>query len=358
MASNDTDSSRPKPVETDVPLAVNPSDDANAKAEYKAQCFDRELRQFIKQAEETITARYGVTIELGDIRPELVCIHRYLGIYNSMLPREHYCYFETLYNRNRHGVINCLKEDRWIREGRLIVQFGEGIKGMAERCKQVRIPVSDVFLIACELRDKAEKGLDGIDPMFMQGVGGKDLIRPNILLLHLTRIFYYLTDGNDKLLLGDIVTQLENELHVTKKTVTDVANLISPQQATATAVGGLSGLFTMATNIMQKMGHKIPEDMKPPSEQEISNVIGAVFNNETTQNAISGVFGSLQGSKDLGSALQSVIGSVTDPATMNAIQESVMQTTQAAALSGIHGTNNPQSYSPPLKSIEGGHERE
>ena len=322
------------PVE-DKPEPSDAPDEKALKSEYKKTAFDREFRLLVKQAQETIQARYGVSIELGETRAELVCLNRYLGIYNSMSPQEHYSYFETLFNRNRNGILNCLKDDRWIRKGRLVIQFGEGIKGMPERCKQIRIMLSDIFLIACDLQQTAEKAFDGIDEEIAQSAGGKDLIRPNILLLHLLRIFYHLTDGSDKDSLGIIVTQLENELGVSKKTVGSepwITPTPAPPSTTQPAVsGGLSGLFTMATNMMERMGYKPPPGLKPPSENEITNVISTVFNNETTQNAIQGMFTSLQGCQDFGTAVQTVVKNVTDPITMEAIQDSVMQTAQIAS---------------------------
>jgi len=310
-------------------------DEKILKAEYKKTAFDREFRHLIKQSQETIQTRYGVSLELGEIRPELVCMNRYLSIYNSMSPQEHYHYFETLYNRNRNAILNCLNDDRWIRTGRLVIQFGEGIKGMHERCKQIRIMLSEIFLTACDLQQTAERTLDGLDAEIAQSAGGKDLIRPNILLLHLIRIFYHLNDGSDKELLGNIVTQIENDLNVSNKTVGTepwITPVVSSPPQTSAAGGGLSGLFTMATSMMEKMGYKPPPGLKPPSEGEISNVISSVFNNETTQNAIQGMFTSLQGCQDFGSAVQTVVQNVTDPATMDAIQGSVMQTAQIASL--------------------------
>lgn len=315
-----------------IPATIPVPDEKAIKLEFKKKAFDREFRALIKQAQETIQARHGTTIELGEVRPELICLNRYLSIYNNMDPQEHYCYFENIFNRHRSLVLNCLKDDRWIRTGRLVIQFGEGIKSskeIEEKRKQVRIMLSDIFLIACELQSNAEKTLDGIDEKFAQDAGGKDLIRPNVLLLHLIRIFYHLTDGDDKTRLGEIVTQLENDLGVAKKTVGGEPWKAPELPANAaTTTGGLSGLFTMATSMMQRMGFQPPPGMKPPTEGEISNVINTVFNNETTQNAIQGMFTSLQGCNDFGTAVQQVVKNVTDPKTMGAIQESVMQTAQ------------------------------
>lgn len=322
----------------DVKVTENTDQDTHTilKSEYKKTAFDKEFRSLIGRSQETIQARYRVSMELGELRPELVCLNRYLAIYNSMTPQEHFSYFETLYNRNRNAILNCLKDDRWIRTGRLVIQFGEGIKGMSDRCKQIRIMLSDIFLIACDLQEAAERSLDGIDEKFTHSDDARDLIRPNILLLHLLRIFYHLNDGSDKEPLGNIVTQMENELGVKTKTVGNEPWSSPPpfqQQSTETSSGGgLTSLFNMATGLMEKMGFQTPAGIKPPSENEISTVINTVFNNETTQNAIQGMFNSLQGCQDFGSAVQTVVKNVTDPTTMEAIQSSVKQTAEIASL--------------------------
>lgn len=322
------------------------TDDKNRKLEIKRGAFDREFRLLVKQCQETIQARYGNILDAAEMRRELICLNRYVSIYNSMKPEEHYIYFETLYNRNRESILNSLKSDQWIRSGQIVIQFGEGIRGMVEKCRQIRIMLSDIFQIACELQAEAERALDGIDDQFISSVGGKDLIRPNIILLHLIRIFYHLIDTHDKVTLGNIVSQLETDLGIPldKRTISDgsasssTAESSSGQQSAAGT--GLSGLFDLATKMMRRIGYEPPPGMKPPSETEITNVINSVFNNEVTQNAIQGMFTSLQGCNDFGSAVQTVVRNVTDPSTMEAIQGSVMQTAQIAS-----GENIPTSSS-------------
>jgi len=337
MASTDS-TSLPNPVsQTDT------SDDAKLKSNSKKELFDKEFRSLIKQAEDTITARYGMSVDFGNDIPELICLRRYLAIYNNTCPTEHYQYFETIYNRKRSEILNCLKDDRWIRTGNLVIQFGEGIKAtdeIEEKRKSVRIMLSDIFLIACDLQLQAEKALVGIDESFAQAAGGKDLIRPNILLLHLLRIFYHLNDGSDKPAIGAIVTQLETDLGVKTKTVESTPFQVPVPDASSAAT---VSLFTMATSMMEKMGYKPPPDMKPPSETEISSVISTVFNNQTTQSAIQGMFSSLQGCTDFGSALQEVVKNVSDPKTMQAIQGSVLET---ARLTGIDTSTNLTQFTP------------
>src|SRR5579862_6128979 len=193
-------------METSIPT--------NDLKETKKKHFDEQFRAFVKQAQETINERYGKILEFGSENMDLLCLNRYLHIYNQMdSPSEHYRYFETLFNKNRQNILNLLmtsldpnKEgielsDNWIRSGKIVIQFGDGVKlekEKEEKMKQYRINISNIYLVACDLQQQAEKTRDGIDEQFVSGVGGLDLIRPHILLLHLMRIFYYLNDGPDK----------------------------------------------------------------------------------------------------------------------------------------------------------------
>jgi len=295
------------------------------KLDQKKKSFDKEFRALVKQCQETITAKYSVAMEFGNVRPELICLNRYLSIYNSMVPSEHFCYFESLYGRKRNEILNCLKDDRWIRTGNIIIQFGEGVKTtkeMEEKRKQVRIMLSDIFLIAYDLQLQAENLLDGVTREFADSSNKKDLIRPTILLLHLMRIFYHLNDGSDKEALGAIVSTLESDLGVVKKTVDESATT----KPISIETGGLSGLFSMATNMMKKMGIEPPPGMKPPSETEIAGVLGNVFNNESAQNLIQGMFSSLKGCDNLGSAAQEIFKTLSDQGSLENLQESLNST--------------------------------
>lgn len=315
--------------------AKDQADTSASRLEAKSKLFDKEFRLFVSQARETIQSRYASSIALGNIPPMMVRLDKYYNVYSKMDAAEHFRYFEGLYGRKRKEILSWLKDDRWIRTGGIEIYFGDGIKAaseLEEKRKEIRIMLSDIFLVAYDLRDQAEKAIEGLDDDMVED--NKDLIRPKILMLHLMRIFYHLNDKTDRKQLGDIVTQVEVDLGMTKRTVDEAVNMAQMAQAAATtpaATGGLSSLFTMATSMMEKMGYKPPEGMKPPSENEITSVINNVFGNETTQNAIQGMLSSLQNCQDFGSAMQTVVQNVTDPKTMDAIQQSVSQTAQFAA---------------------------
>lgn len=349
---------------------------AEAKASAKRSAFDQEVQALIKQAQDTIVSKYPDEV-VRQLKPpsELVSLNRYNTIYSSMDPVEHYKYFETIYNRKRIDILQCLKgdaskgerylDDRWIRTSNLVVQFGEGVKApsreIEEKRKLVRLMLSDIYLIAADLQRQAEEAMSELSDI-SPNVDGKDLIRTNILMLHLMRIFYHLNDGNDKKIIGDIVTFLETELGVTKRTVgtpTVVATAVASALGSAPTTGGLSSLFTMATNMMEQFGLKPPAGLKPPTEQEITNVMTNVFSNEATQNALKSVITGLNGTQDFGSAIQKAVASVTDPATLAAIQGSVSNMSQQAMgshnvaqnsmLASNTANTTPQNFEVPYK---------
>ena len=323
-------------------MTTTPEPSAEDIAEKKKTLFDREVRLLIQQADETLRVRFGTSIELGKIPDELSSLTRYFGIYSKMSPDEHYQYFESVFNQKRREILNTLKDDRWLRTGRIRIQFGQGNKKVEE--KKIMIMLSDIFLVACEIQEQAEKSLEGIAEEHASGAAGKDIIRPNILLLHLMRIFYHLNDGPDKKAVGDIVTQLETDLGVKNKTVG--ASSAPPPATQGVTGGGLGGLFNIATNMMSKMGFQPPANMTPPSEGEISNVIETVFNNPTTQNAIQGMFSSLQNCTNFGDAVNTVVQNVTDPQTMEAIQGSVANTANFAQMQAQQQAQQQQNQTP------------
>jgi len=304
------------------------------KAGFKKEAFDKEFRLLTKQAQETILARYGVSIDAGENRVELICLNRYLNIYNQMTPEEHYAYFENVFNKHRLAILNTLTDTKWLKNDKIIIQFGEGIKGFSEKYKQIRLYISAIYQIACDLQTMAEKTLDGIDEQFVGKSDDRDLIRPNILLLHLMRIFYHLNDGTDKPALGEIVIALENELGVAHKTVGAEPWLNgkteTPSAITSEAGSGVSAIFKLAIDLMGNMGIKPPEGIKPPSDAEINSVITNVFNHDVTKNAMKTMVSAVNGKEDLGSAVQSVMQNITKPETINALKDSLSQTAQIA----------------------------
>ena len=306
-------------------VAERRASEERARIEFKKSSFDLQFKKLLEQLLEIINEKYGTDVGVT----ERTAINKYLVIYNKTRPEEHYPYFENLYNRNRSQVLCTLTNDSWLRRGKQVIQFGDGLV-LTDRMKEKRIPLSSVYNMACELRTSAENIFDGLDSKLTGN--STDLIRPSIIQLHLMRIFYHLIETEDKVEIGKILTTLETDLQCKTRTVGYEPWRIIPPKPTASSSsgGGLSKLFPLAISMMEKFGISAPEGMVGPSEEDITNVVTTVFENPGAQNLIQGLVGSLQGCTDLGSAIRSVVNTVGDENSIGIIQDSIKATADIA----------------------------
>lgn len=290
--------------------------------------FKREFEALLAQAQETIYSKYGNLFKLGQTKPELEKLLRYKTIYECTDPKEHYMYFEKIYNKNRMNILKFPIDDTWLLKYDVCVQFGDGIqstsKAMEEKKAQVCIMLSNIYRIGYSLQAQAEKSLEGLDAKFQSEGSKKDLIRTKILLLHVYRIFYYLNDSIDRPKLGEIVNGLEKSLNITRNSIQEYneANKDPSYQNKGNSGGnGLEGIFNMATGFMEKMGIKPPPGMVVPTEGELTQVISKVFNNEGTQNAIQNMLGMLQNCGNMETVIQEVVKGVQNPEMLNQVKQ-------------------------------------
>ena len=167
------------------------------------ELFDREMKSLFTQSLEILNLRYNVSVNLGKPKKDIAYLNRYKSIYTATKPSEHFIYFEKLLENKGNLIVKTLTNDDWLRNGNVIIQFGEGVKGLSEKCKDIKILLSKVYTCALELQESAKKLVSELSDEYAQN---RDLIRPSIILLHLMRIFYAIaTDGEEKKQLGDNV---------------------------------------------------------------------------------------------------------------------------------------------------------
>jgi len=302
------------------------------KLDKKKEAFDKEFRVFVTQATETIKAKYGKMIEMGIANNDLTCLANYLHIYNTMNdPAEHFQYFEMVYNANRVNILNCINDMNWLLKGDICIQFGSNkklSKDAEEKRKAYRINLSSIFITADELREEADELYKKMDEKFISDDDAKDMIRFDILLLHLMRIFYHLNDSNDKQTLLKIVNDLEEKLGTTVRTKEEV--VVQPQATAGNSQGGIGQLYGLTNRIMGHLGFQLPAHMQLPDEDKIFGAVEAIMTNEQTKSAITGMMTSLNGCTDVGQAIRTVVGGMTDPNTMSALQGTLQNTMQEA----------------------------
>lgn len=303
---------------------------ADEQPKINLELFDKEVHRLLNQSIETIKVRFGDMLAIGGDQPDLALVEKYTTVYNRMMPDEHIQHYELLFNAHRRLFLSVLDDDSFLKRGKLYVSVIQLNHGSDVRLKKLerdaRIPISNIYKIACDVKDAHIAAFkkyhaddsDVVDP-------SRDGLRPQIILLHLFRIFYHIITTEDRTAIGKIVTTLEETLGLPNRTVIQPAITTTAASNIATN-GGLSSLFSMATGLMEKMGMN-PPDIKPPSESEITNIISQVFNSEHTQSAIQGMFSSLQNCDNFETAVSTVIQKVTDKDTMEAIQATVVNAT-------------------------------
>jgi len=311
----------------------------------KSALFDNAFKDYVRKCKDTIRSIYSENSDEIYLDPNMKAIKRYYQLYKKMNPSEHYQYFEKIYSINRSKILNN-DNDEWIRKGDIIIQLGglnlTGNKATDERRKQVRIYVSNIYNISCNVRNEAKELYSDIDPEFIEEKGKSSIRGPDLLLLDIMKIFYHLNAGDDKMLLVKIVNKLEDKVGISIKTElpTSAINNNSSNTNNINNNSSFSGLFSIARTIMESSGIKPPPEMKTPSDEDVSRSINSVFQNEGTKNVIQKMVTSLQGCTDIGTAIQSVVKDIANPTTINALQTSIQQTAQQAVQH--NNTNNTE----------------
>lgn len=310
----------------------------------KALFFDKSFRDYIKKCKDTIKDNFGDDMDKAYRDPNMETIKNYFRLYKKMNVSEHYQYFEKIYSVNRSQILSG-ENDEWIRKGDIIIQLGgltlTGNKATDEKRKRNRIYVSNIYNLSCNLRDQTKELYNGIDIEYIEEKGKLDMKGPDLLLLSIMKIFFYLNSNDDKVLLVKIINKLEDKLGITIKTELNINISTTNNNINATDNTGssFSGLFSIARTIMESSGIKPPPDMKTPTDGDVSKAINAVFQNEGTQNVIQKMVSSLQGCTDIGTAIQSVVKDIANPTTISALQTSIQQTAQEAVGNNTN-TNN------------------
>jgi hypothetical protein len=305
----------------------------------KSELFDRELKALIKQSSEVLNVRYGISNTTGKVRKEVACMTRFENVYNGLnKPSEFYIYFEKLFSKKRTSILKSLTNDTWLKNGNVVIQFAEYTDDdeIKEKCENVKILLSNIYNCALELK---ELSLNTYSDLSEELAGSdKNLIRPSIMLLHLTRIFYILIeDEDDKLALSIMVDTLENDLNVKNKTVKPIvgpngninplANFnFDPTTISETLSSVFGGLATIAKQL------DIPglEDIQAPTSQQLKEGVESTINNEKIQNSIGNLMKALNNKEDLISSATNFLQETLTPEMIQSAQSALLKTAEIA----------------------------
>lgn len=295
--------------------------------ESKNDIFDKEINALFTNAKAIIKAKDATKLKLNtnQVNPILKCLNKYIKAYELSEPDDHKEYFYNIFKKYRVPIMKGYKNDAWIKKNTIILQFGEGLENVNP---DIKIMLSSIYNMACQLRQDAEKNLDGLPDEAYENC--QELIFPDIFMLHLYRLFREsLPSGNEDLSkLNTVINDIENELGITKDE--------SIQTGQEGGSGGFGGLLNLITGILPKFGITPPEGSKLPSEKELTNVFNQLINNKETQNTISNVISSLSECQDGSQVVNKLLSSLGD----SKLTEVITNTVESTVSNAIDQNNN------------------
>ena len=286
-------------------VAVGVSD-VEVRRAFKSESFKTEFLRLYKKCLRIIELSYGNYT--GQVE-SLTNLELYYKIFVKCEPREHYKFFESVYNRHAPAIHKTLLSDSWLLTNKVTVQFGEDHKN-AEIFRHYNIQLSEFYTLALQVQKTAEQKRELV--VDIPDDLKEELTMARGFLLHLMRIFYHLNDGDDKMAV--VVSTLETELNVATRTVGSEPWVAKKP---ITANGSLvNTFFGFATNLLQSAGFDTGQNTVPPNEEEVTKVVSGVLENPMTKNTITTIFEGLKGCDTIESAMQNVVKVMTNPNTM------------------------------------------
>ena len=93
----------------------------------REQVFDSEIKKFFDVSLKILES-YSKTFLSLHANPDnhtLRNLQRYRIVYNMTTPDDHIPYFQKLFRNYRSELLEILKEDKWLIEGSVVIQYGE-----------------------------------------------------------------------------------------------------------------------------------------------------------------------------------------------------------------------------------------
>lgn len=266
--------------------------------------------------------------------PVRLYLNKYSQVMDRTLPEEHEEYFMEAYRKYRIPIL-ANKNDKWLRKNNVQISYGGS---------KIRIMLSTIYNTACQLAEEAEKKLEGFPDTAYEEC--TDLIRKDIILLHLYRIFREFAPEKDEKQLSSAIRKIEEILGLDSEE--DVSK--DSSSSLAGAMNPLADLSKLASTIVSGLNTTAAENNISPDEMpDLGKVIGSVFENDalkgimkTLMNAVSS--GTESGGKpSFENAFGQVIQSLSSPEFKDAIVKTATTTSTSALHSGPQGVETDTS---------------
>ena len=257
---------------------------------FNSKNLDKHIRTLLNFLKKVIDVHDKRRLNLNG-QPNLVLsfLNKYIKAYSLSCNNDpsgtfsHIDDFLRIYKPYRSNILR--GESNWLKMNNIYIQYGDGIPGVR---RDIRILLSDIYLMACDLKVQSEHRLEGLPDKEWETC--EELNFPDIILLHLYRIFSEICQ-EDKEPISKCVRDIEDELGINN----------SPQTVD-TGNGVMNGL-----------------------DKLIGPLLSSITNAEGGSNGGLSDIGSILGKLDLNSIVSSFTNSLKDPGTQTSIQTTIDQ---------------------------------
>lgn len=266
--------------------------------------FDDNLSELLTLLKKIIKSHEARNLKLSSQRnPVLTRLENYIKTYDKTEPEDHLWHFQKIFNNNKPAILRGPGRDNWIKNGSLLIQFGEDV---GKPSQNIKIHLTSIYTIACKLRDEMSSVLKGL-PNSDQS---EELSYPSLMLLHLYKIFHEISEDNKETLLEHI-TSLEKDIGIRNKS----------KSGNNDPLGGILGTVT---DLMGQMGVKLPEGQKMPSQDELGKMLGNMMNNPQAKSLIGNVMQEMKECKSIGDVVNKLVNNLgVDAGTKQSLQENL-----------------------------------
>jgi hypothetical protein len=298
----------------------------------KEQSFDLELKKFFEVCVKILEdyAKTFFALNPNQENHVLRNLQRYRIVYNMTEVQTHIPYFQNLFRTHRDQLLSSLKNDQWLLEQNLVIQFGEELEDedLRKRSEKRKIELSAIYRYAVQLRKSTEESLKGLPDSVHQQA--QELIYPEVYLLHLYRVLFTLYPQNKELERN--IQNLERDLGMKseKKEGHPLLNNLADQ----------------AKNIL---GGVLPSNFKLPSNDEMNQKLEQAFKDPLVSETLGSTVQNLMTAKNLGEGLSVALKSLENPKFMQGLMKTVQTLIPQDTLETIVQSAEQLKSSPDLK---------
>jgi hypothetical protein len=290
--------------EVGVMITTNSLKIASHQKMSREQQFDTEIKKFFDVCVKILESHQKSFLTSDN--HVLRNLQRYRIIYNMTEVGTHIPYFQNLFRTYRDELLDVLKDDHWLKNENVVIQFGEELEDedLRRRSEKRKIEISSIYRSAIQLRKTIEESLKGLPDSAQEQT--QELIYPEIFLLHLFRVLFSIYPQNKDIQRN--IQTLEKDLGVSSQTSTKKTNPL---------------LENLTENAKQIFGNVLPNNLKLPSNEEMSQKLEQAFKDPVVSETLGSTVNSLMNAKNLGEGIGAAMKSLENPKFMDGLFRAV-----------------------------------